>query len=406
MSLALQVPEILLHTLSFLEDDRLSLATAIRVSKPWFACGIAFLWSQPPAKALAAIAPKRRQIYAFRIITFEAQSHLHMSFKDLLFSNLERISLRYLHRTTDGSSDFFNQYFQPRLKELSIRDGIDQGLLDALAISSPRLQTIRVDFTKAAGDITPSSFLAWLSKCPSLEHMEYRIPRTEIILNPDLMLHLAGRDNLKVLQVYPNQPWTNPVCADIITKVSEPFRALEEINASILSITVPLLVPWFSRVRCLALDISDDECDVLEPLSALTELRSLCLLFSSSVPIRLQEIKLLSLMRLSKLCSLTIQGNTLSAPGFSQVNFNELIAHFPQLRHLTFRFVCSLAADALESLSKHCPYLTTCELLSTFDLRTLRLESRSEKEIMFPSLEKLIIADLEEPGPRDPYPRQ
>ncbi|KAL1984092.1 hypothetical protein VTN96DRAFT_9592 [Rasamsonia emersonii] len=373
--LALELPEILLEIFGYLESDRPSLAAAIRVNRKWFLHGTTILWRQASPRELARAAENRRQFYASKIrsLVFDESKASYDPYdliEDLEVTNLKSVTI-WGFRTANILR--LKQYLQPSLEEFLFYEGdIDSSLLDHLKTTCRRLRKIVIDSPEP--HITPSEFSEFLQGCASLESMKFMFDMDRLITD-ETLLHLAGHENLKVLDV--GVRIYKATIEEILTKVPTPFKALQKLKIVTHAEAVPSLTKMVNPIRLRRLDLKLGlyRLGVLEQLSHLTDLRHLRLSFYGRLP----SNELLLLRSLVKLEQLSISIFDIfwhwQEDGYLDLTddeFEELISHLGHLRTLRIAAKSPLSAAILESLCKHCPFLQHCSIGSVFDMKIIQ----------------------------------
>ncbi|UNI16424.1 hypothetical protein JDV02_002856 [Purpureocillium takamizusanense] len=389
----LTLPELLTRVLEHL--DAPTLARAVRVNRQWFACGTDVLWREPPVANLLALGSEsRQQIYAPKIRKLDFTpldncdgNQLHSSLKHLSFRSLRIVSID-MYRLAKGCSYDILQYIQPRLEELVIFGGeLDDDLLRHIRATCPRLRRILLDAPGKA--VTPLGFYDFIVGCRALEKMEF-LYGMDHLLTDRLLSHLASRETLTRLGL--GRPLSKDFLEHISDNVPQPFAALKslQLRQPISSSAVPWLSRELSHLRTLDFAVRDADASILPYISSMSKLRSLTLILATPSELSSQEI--MSLGALSRLAKLFIgpdgqggeSGPRVTEQGSFDSVFDELCSKLASLKVLEFNVQCDLSAQALRSLSNHCPLLEELKLPQAIDIRELNLEAVDEA--MFPNL--------------------
>ncbi|KAH8653536.1 hypothetical protein BX600DRAFT_471131 [Xylariales sp. PMI_506] len=394
----LELPELLESIFQFLASDLRSLAQAILVNRTWFECAIRVLWRDPPSEALTAIQDQHRlQLYASKVGTLAfngPQSEFHERLKGVHFPSLKSISIDSYH--PDDGKLYLRQYLHPSLEEFMFYGGpLDEDFLDFMVAACPHLRTILIDHP--GRQISPQAFQDFLRRMQALEQMTF-LYGVDGCLTDDLLIYLAGRENLKTLRI--NRPVKAELLELIRPSIPVPFRHMNNLRLQITSDAVPVLVEMVNpRLGELFLTITGEPDGVMEHVSKLSELYALNLVFESTTPLEKED--LMALKKLHNLRRFAIGGPGSQADpslvNFTDNDFHELVSNLPYLRSLNLEVQCDLSTKILQSLSKHCRHLETCTLLPVFDLQQLELNAEQD---LFPALVDLEIGGIQ--GPADP----
>lgn len=389
---ALGLPEILLNIFDCLRDDTGALYSAIQVNKLWFDCGISILWKDPPVEQLANIPEGRRQLFASRInnLVFNGdEEELHPLFLNLEFSRIRSVSID----SCDAEKmNYARAYMRPMLERFEFYGSdVDVGFFDRLGTQCPRLRSILVD---SPGDrVTAASFLSFLENSPTLESMAFVVDMHHL-LTPDVLLHLASRNNLTELHIA--VPIDVELAERILEQTPSPFKDIKVLEVALTSSAVRLLIPRLQGLNTLILAVEDNKVSVLEQLKVLPLLQVLTVNTEHTEAVSVSEI--LGLKQLVKLESLTLSEN-IECPLFRDEHFEQLVSSLPHLEELEFDINCSLQYAAFRAVGVNCRKLNDLSGRFSIEAGLLRENCEPGDNQMFPELGALSFARFEQGDP-------
>jgi hypothetical protein len=402
--MGLYIPEILCMILKYVKaDGDMTLFEAIQVNRQWFECGIIALWGNTFFSGLANLAKitrqDRRQIYASEMCTLALmcqdecgdKCNLNKEFEKLQFTKLDEIQI---YAYAPGNSFRIDHYLKS--VQLQVVDCC-QGEFDDdfVGLVTERGACLR-ELSDSIGAVwaTNALFDKFSGKFPSLETVSFS-GKFEGVKLKSLMAHLASLENLKSLTLLKHFNDNLLVKeGDIPTK---PFCSLKTLDISVNSNAVQGLVKVIPNITTLTLNMEDDRKgdgeEILGHLSQLTELKSLELNRLESWNLSAAGFR--SLGDLRKLQVLYITGNpNIEKPDITESDFDQLLSNLPYLRILDFTIYCKFSSRIVNSIAKHCPRLTRCQLsafVSFIDLQSLPA-GRGLGE-MLPKLEVIDLVD-------------
>ena len=391
---ALELPDILLHILQYLEHDRTSLCSAILVKSGWVEEGTNVLWRRPPVTALAFVAESRRQVYATKIhelyFSGDREGAHHVTFRHLRFPRLKRISIDF-YKSDGDKKLWIGQYLQPSLVYFHLYGGdpVEEDLLGLLRTRCPRLRGVLID--RPRNGLDPERFLGFLKNCRSVTTMIFLIGMDDLITD-EVFLYLAGRDNIEELGL--GKGFKRATIENVLEQIPDPFKALRQLTVRVESCAVASLALAAKSVWRLNLGVEDNGCEVLQTIASLTNLSFLEVTFLCER--KISSAELMALRSLTQLRRLDLQpiDTQLHALTLTDEDFGRLMSSFRGLQHLCFLVQTNLTIAAIKSLGRHCVSLEHCEMFGSYDLDALSYC----RAPLFPCLEQLELdsAEVEE----------
>lgn len=365
----LDLPELLIAILEYLQPHPSSLCSAIRVNRVWYEAGTDILWQNiEDIKALVAVSADRRSKYSSKIRYLESfRPGPHHDFKDLDFSRLKSFT-EYA-----GSLRIplvLDQYIQPNLEEFACHMGpIPKETFDRLFRICPRLRAFSID-RPGRGIYDATNFFEPIRSCPSLRSFDFMYDMSPICTD-DRLVEISKRKNLESLSL----GWwlKRQTIETVFSPDPSSFRSLESLKVSLKSRDVSIFVQSIRALPIteLRLRIGGNDEAVLHHLARLRNLITLDVIHSSETRHSLADLQ--TLQELSRLEVLSLgrpEGVTLVEPDdhlgdFTDDTFGTFISHFPLLRKLSLNFHCDISIAALRSIAKSCPLLQELALYPT-----------------------------------------
>ncbi|KAL4913562.1 hypothetical protein BDW62DRAFT_220617 [Aspergillus aurantiobrunneus] len=377
------LPEILSRVFWHLRHDPPTLQSALLVSKAWAAEATRILWENPPATALTAISPPRRQIYArqIRSLSFNGDEDgaQHSTFRDLEFPRLRCVTIDQFY-PTDAQRLWLGQYIQPSLEEFSFYGAQPaEDLLYLLETRCPRLRRVLIDFVFEG--VASARLVRFFDSCRALTSICLPGNMKEVI-DGRLLAYLARRDGLEELEL-----GTVLECAMLeeVFATERPFGDIRYLAVNVESRAVPMLVERIRSVRCLTLTLEDSQVNPLPAVSSLVDLQELQIGYVWQGEWELAD--LVALRQLKDLRTLAISPiyDPVAIPALTDDEFISVFADMSGLEELVLQVQCALSAAALTALAERCPGLVVCELPGRYDLRGWEDVARP----LFPRLRRL-----------------
>lgn len=411
MSSALNIPEILLQIIGYLESHRASLLSVIRVSRLWFQCGIPLLWDgNASLYSLAKIPARRRRIYVplIRGLIVFADDNKH----DIFPPNRSQLRLNTLrlhkyHHEINGLQHL-RSFMQPALRKLILSCCLlDSHLAKRLAKACPQLRKIEL----ISCDIkVPWTLYKFLKSLHSLQEVELDTYTVESDTD-NTLLHLPHIESLKTLTFGGIVTEHSPLL-QIPTLTTTPFPSIQSLSIHSISFEavarlVEMLQGFNGSLELCIQDVDDNTqiTQIFSELSRLTDLRALSLTLWSLRDVYLSKDDLMALTVLTHLEKLQIlcfgrflAVSILTTTGFNDMDFECFISYFPRLRHFIVGIKWDLSAASLDSLARYCPQIIS--IRSSFSLKLHQCLVTFPKDAeSVPKFPHLIELDIQSPMP-------
>ncbi|KAK4502612.1 hypothetical protein PRZ48_006038 [Zasmidium cellare] len=379
---ALALPELLALILDFLEDDHLSLSSAIRVNTFWNEHGEKVLWREPPSRVLLHLPEDRRQKYANYVeaLAFDEgpDCAAHAQYAKLQFPQLRYVSIDTYRPS--GITPWIRQYLQPNLREFSFYGGdAHDDIRELLVDHCPRLRMLLID--NIGSDVPELGFVEFLKHFRELDNISLHYSKYKNVPD-DVFCHLAGLDSLRTLALQNLLPGSAVRLMN--ETVEKPFRHLENLDLYTRASLLPAIVPVIKGVKKLDLKINADTMlQVIPCISPLQDLEVLILTFQFSGGIILEDF--MCLKKFPKLRTLEIADyGDFQIPATIET-LNNVFKCLPFLESLDLAAVFEDSTAYLTALGQNCRNLEECSLGGTFYLEKLR----DVPAPLFPSLGSL-----------------
>lgn len=399
-NIVFNIPELLLGIFSFLSPPKSGLYAPIQVNRRWFEYGISIIWCcYVPCDALDNVHPSRRYIYASQIRAMNvipASDHFKIPIPGIPHLNLTSLSL---HGYDSGVHGFnhLSRYMQGTLKYLDLRSClIDSTLVQHLKRHCPQLRKVTINLC----DLQPSlSFLEFLESIQSLGIIEASCFESNIDI-AGALTYLATQRNLKSLSL--DYYITEGSLSELPSPTPPTFHYLQSLTLTLTAEAVPAVVKMARHLDGdLSLDIFHKPTHAFSQISQLTGLRELKLRLYRGTDLPRDEI--MSLAALSNLEQLIIIDHSdsspnpmesITAPGFTDGDFDSLVSHFPRLRLFQAALDWDISGHALLSLGKHCPEIELIHTALDFNVTDIKKMFPKKSAPMFPFLTILGISGI------------
>lgn len=363
-----------------------SLRNAILVNHEWAEAGSHILWKSPPAAALAAIAPDRRQYYANKIIDLcfddVNEGKLHATFKNLSFP---RLKTTYIERVKLKKHEklYLAQYMQPQVWAFYFMGGgFCENALTTLASGCPALEEITFDDPIEA--YNKDRYLEFLKNCKSLGSICLGHGWTEL-LTSELFAGLADHEILYRLDIRPLvEDYT---IQEALSMISNPFCNLQNLHLRLESQFVARLASVATSLTVLFLIIEDSEHDALAGLGPLSNIVHLELTYLDDTELSPQGFRALESMQGLKTLLLESRGALLDAIWMDDSLFAEFTSKLPNLTSLDLQLDSDITIEALTSLATSHPKMDSFDIFGEFDLSDWARLTQP----LFPNLTRFVI---------------
>lgn len=389
---ALLLPELLSLILASLEDDNLTLSSAIRANSFWNEHGIKVLWREPPSRALLHVSKHRRQIYASHVESLDFDAGLdcdaHPQYAELEFPQLRSVNID-TYRPSD-TSPWIRQYLQPNLREFNFYGGnVHDDLRLLLSERCPMLKKLLID--NIGSDVPEANFVDFLRHFRELEAISLHYSDAQQVPN-DWFCYLAGLGSLQSLALLNLVPTS--VIRHVHETVEQPFQQLTKLDIQVQSSALSTTMSMLKGVKELEVQLFPDiDVSALSCISPLQELETLSLTFRVATNLDFED--LLALKHFPRLRELRIDGGDGLLTEIAPENWNSILKCLPRLNAIDMQIDTADNTNLLISLDQNCPRIKEIILGGPCELNRLKCLTAP----LFPSLQTLTVDDF---GPGAP----